>query len=127
MPLYPFAHPDTGEIKDIFFHMDDDKIYIDKKNVQWNREFHSPQLNTQGSIDPWSNKDFVGKTRKEGTIGDLLDRSSELSNQRASESGGVDPVKEKYYKKYSKNRNGAIHPDKVPKTFEDKNVKIELD
>ncbi len=127
MPLYLFIHPDTGETKDIFFHMGDEKVYTDEDGVVWRREFHSPQLNTQGSIDPWSNSDFVNKTNAKGTIGDLLDRSSELSQKRADEAGGVDPIKEKYYKKYSKERNGAVHPDKIPKTFEDKNIKIELD
>jgi len=127
MPLYPFIHPDTGEVKDIFFHMNEDKSYTDKDGVKWKRSFHSPQLNTQGSIDPWSSKDYVDKTSKGGTIGDLLDRSSELSSQRAEGNGGVDPLKEKYYKKYSKDRSGAVHPDKMPTKFEDKNVKIELD
>ena len=70
---------------------------------------------------------YVDKTSKGGTIGDLLDRSSELSSQRAEGNGGVDPLKEKYYKKYSKDRSGAVHPDKMPTKFEDKNVKIELD
>ena len=127
MPLYPFKNPKTGEIKDIFFHMNDDKKYVDEEGDEWVREYHSPQLNTQGSIDPWSNADFVNKTNKQGTIGDLLDRSADLSRQRADQNGGVDPVKEKYYKNYSKTRKGSKHPDQMPKTFEDKNIKIELD
>ena len=127
MPLYPVRNPSTGEIQDIFFHMDDDKKYIDNSGVEWIREYNSPQLNTQGSIDPWNNADFVNKTNKEGTIGDLLDRSADLSRQRADQNGGVDPIKEKYYDNYSKTRKGSKHPDKMPKTFEDKNIKIELD
>jgi len=127
MPLYPFTNPDTGEIKDIFFHMNDEKEYIDTDGTVWSREFHSPQLNTQGSIDPWNNADFVNKTNKDGTVGDLLDRSSDLSRQRASQNGGIDPVKEKFYKDYAKKRRGQKHPDKMPKTFEDKNIKIDLD
>ena len=127
MPLYPFRHPDTGEIKDIFFHMDDDKTYSDEDGVKWIREFPSPQLNTQGSIDPWNNADFVNKTNKQGTMGDLLDRSADLSRQRADQNGGVDPLKEKYYENYAKKRKGQQHPDKMPKTFENKNIKIELD
>ena len=59
-------------------------------------------------------------------MGDLLDRSADLSKERASQNGGVDPVKEKYYKQYSKDRNGSIHEDKKPKKFENKHVKIEL-
>ena len=62
-----------------------------------------------------------------GTVGDLLDKSSELSNQRAQENGGVDPLKKKYYENYSKERKGAKHPNEIKKTYESKNVKIEFD
>lgn len=127
MPLYLFSHPETGETQDVFFNMNEDKVFIDSEGVQWKREFHSPQLNTQGSIDPWSNADFVNKTNKQGTVGDLLDRSADLSRERADQNGGVDPVKEKYYENYSKTRKGSKHPDQLPKSFEDKNIKIELD
>ena len=59
-------------------------------------------------------------------MGDLLDRSADLSKERASQNGGVDPVKEKYYKEYSKKRNGALHEDKKPTSFENKHIKVEL-
>lgn len=108
--------------------MDDEKKYIDEQGLEWDRELSSPQLNTQGSIDPWNNNDFVNKTAgMKGTVGDLLDKSSELSNQRAQENGGVDPLRKKYYENYSKDRNGAKHLDQVKKTYENKNVKIEFD
>mgnify|MGYP001160803995 CR=1 FL=1 len=126
MPLYCFSNPKTGDVIDVFFHMNDDKVYIDEEGLEWKREYSSPELNANGSIDPWDSKSFVNKTSKGGTVGDLLDRSADLSKERASQNGGVDPVKEKYYKNYSKNRNGAIHEDKKPKNFENKHVKIEL-
>ena len=47
--------------------------------------------------------------------------------KRASENGGVDPLKQKYYNNYSKERNGAKHPDQVKQTYESKNVKIDFD
>ena len=128
MPIYIFSNPETKELKEVFFHMDDEKKYIDEQGLEWDRELSSPQLNTQGSIDPWSNNDFVNKTADmKGTVGDLLDKSSELSNQRAQENGGVDPLKKKYYENYSKERKGAKHLDQVKKTYENKNVKIEFD
>lgn len=127
MPLYSFSHPETGEIRDIFFNMNDSpKEYIDESGTQWVREYSCPELSTQGSIDPWSNADFVNKTKGKGTMGDLLDRSAELSSQRADQNGGIDPVKENYYKKYSKERNGSVHPDKLKTSFENKNIKIDL-
>ena len=127
MPLYTFSHPETEEIKDVFFHMNDEKKFIDEDGVEWRREYMSPELNTTGSTDPWDSKQFVEKTgATQGTIGDLLDRSADLSKERASQNGGVDPVKEKYYKNYAKKRNGAIHEDKKPKSFENKHIKIDL-
>tara|TARA_A200000159_G_C7265171_1_gene314758 strand:+ start:112 stop:495 length:384 start_codon:yes stop_codon:yes gene_type:complete len=127
MPLYLFSHPKTGEMREVFFHMNDIKYYEDESGIEWNREYGSPQLNTNGTVDPWDSKSFVDKTgSNQGKIGDLLDRSADLSKERASQNGGVDPVKEKYYKDYSKKRNGALHEDKKPTTFENKHVKVDL-
>ena len=106
--------------------MNDEKAYQDEDGLDWVREYGSPQLNTNGTTDPWSSKSFVDKTSKGGTMGDLLDRSADLSKERASQNGGVDPVKEKYYKEYSKKRNGALHEDKKPTSFENKHIKVEL-
>ena len=127
MPLYTFSHPSNGQIIDVFFHMNDEKKYIDDSGIEWVREYHSPELNATGQTNAWNSKQFVEKTgRNKGKLGDMLDLSSELSRERASQNGGLDPLKEKYYKRYSKERNGAIHPDKNPKSFENKNIKIDL-
>ena len=128
MPLYVFENPETGEIKDIFFHMNDEKEYIDENQLKWTRIYGNPQLSTTSSIDPWSNDDFVNKTADmKGTVGDLLDRSAELSSKRAEQHNGVDPLKSEYFKKYSKERQGAKHPQEKGKIYESKNVKIEFD
>ena len=127
MPLYTFSNPNTGETVDVFFNMNDEKKYIDNNGLEWKREFHSPELNSTGKTDPWNSKQFVEKTgRGKGKMGDMMDMSADLSRERASQNGGIDPLKENYYKRYSKERNGAIHPDKNPKTFENKHVKIDL-
>ena len=128
MPLYVFHHPDDeSQTKDIFFNMNDEKIYIDKDGTEWKRVFLGSQLSCNADIDPWSNSDFVNKTAgKKGTVGDIMDKSAELSAQRAKESGGIDPVKQEHYKNYAKKRQGAVHNDLKPKTFENKHVKIDL-
>ena len=59
MPMYTFEHPESGELKDVFFGMNDEKTHVDEDGVEWKRVLHSPQLNTTASIDPWSNDDFV--------------------------------------------------------------------
>lgn len=125
MPIYLFKHPDREEYEEVFFHMDEDKVFK-KEGLLWQRVYHSPNLNTEASINPWDNNDFVNKTKnKKGTIGDMMDASAELSAKRADQNGGVDPVKQKYFKDYAKKRNGTKHHlDK--KTIDTKNFKIDF-
>ena len=63
--------------------------------------------------DPNSSKDFARVTNKGGTIGDLWDRSAELSAKRADKNGGIDPVKDKFFEKYSKERGGQKHLEQI--------------
>lgn len=126
MPIYLFKHPDKEEYEEVFFGMNDKKEYTDESGIQWQRVFLGSQLSTEAKVNPWDNADFVNKTgSKKGTIGDMLDLSRDLSEQRAKENGGIDPVKQDYYKNYSKQRGGAKHPDQVKKTFENKHIRID--
>jgi|TARA_R110002167_G_scaffold110122_16_gene280463 hypothetical protein len=128
MPEYIFKHPDREEYKAVFFHMNDDKKHIDQDDVEWKRVFTSSQLNTTGAdIDPWNKNQFVEKTGKQkGTYGDLLDRSAELSQKRADQNGGVDPVKQKHFDSYAKKRGGIRHSEEKSKKIETKNIRIDL-
>ena len=127
MPIYLYEHPETEKVIEIIQSMNDEHIYVDEEGLEWKRVFLSSQLKTEASIDPWSDTDFVEKTRNtKGSYGDMLDRSAELSNKRAEQNGGVDPVKQKYYKDYSKKRGGAKHPQEIKESKkESKNVNIE--
>ena len=128
MPLYIFQHPKTSETKELFFGMNDDKKYIDESGVEWKRIYSLPQLSTESSFDPWNNNDFVNKSANmKGSVGDLLDKSAELSAKRAESNGGIDPLKQNYFKKYSEERKGAKHHLDKKKAYESKNVKIEFD
>jgi len=56
----------------------------------------------------------------------MMDLSADLSAQRAEKAGGADPVKEKFYNTYAKERRGAEHPNRLKeKGYESKNVKID--
>ena len=91
----------------------------------WKRVFHAPQASIDTKIDANKATAFLEKTRnKKGTYGDMLDYSKELSDKRADQNGGVDPVKQEYFNKYSKERNGAKHPEQM-KTFENDKVKVD--
>ena len=109
--------------------MNDDHVFVDEDGTKWNRVWYPLELNTSGEVDPWSRDDFVNKTGNDkGTIGDLLDRSTEMSQKRADQCGGVDPVKEKYYKDYAKKRGGTPHPHKTKrKSVDNKNFRIDFD
>lgn len=105
MPQYLFTN--GKDIKEIFFHMNDEKRYFEN-GLEWDRLYTIPQSSIDTKIDPYSSKDFVRATNKKGTFGEIIERSAELSDKR----GGVnDPVKQQYYKDYSKKRGGKLHKD----------------
>jgi hypothetical protein len=116
MPIYLFEHVETGEIREIVYHMNEDKTYNGeggKEKGVWKRVWLKPQMSVDAvKIDPFSSKDFVKATNKRGSLGDLFDRSAEMSAQR-EEKAGVDDVKEKFYKRYSAKRKGARHPQQT--------------
>lgn len=127
MPIYVYQNPETSELIEVIQSMKDDHVYFDEKGLEWKRVFIPSQLKTEASIDPWSQSDFVNKTSNaKGNYGDMLDRSAELSEKRAKDYGGKDPLKEKYFKKYSQDRGGAKHILDKPKSIETKNYKIDF-
>lgn len=109
MPIYLYQHPKTEKITEVYQSMEDEHIYIDPDGVKWNRVFTKPQASIDTQIDPHSSKDFVEKTRnKNATIGELWDRSAELSEKRAK-TGGRDETKIKAQESYTR-RTGKEHP-----------------
>ena len=118
MPQYSYEHPSTRETIDIIQTMSEDHKYIDSDGIEWNRVFSVPQMQFDIKVDPNSIKDFAKVTDKPGTLGDLMDRSAELSAKRADKNGGIDPVKQTYFDEYSKKRSGAKHPEEVKQNID---------
>lgn len=113
MPIYLYQHPKTKEVREVFQNMQDEHVFLDEEKVEWKRIFTVPQASIDTAIDAFSTNDFVAKTgRKKGTMGDIWDRSAELSEKRASQAGGVDPVKHQRYEDYKK-KTGKEHLDKI--------------
>ncbi len=108
MPLYTFEHPVTEEQQDVALGMNDDKVFIDENGTEWKRIFHIPNAAMDNDIDPFSKQQFLDKTNTRGTVGDLMERSKEMSEKRTNKLG-YDPMKKKYFKEYSKKRNGIKH------------------
>jgi hypothetical protein len=128
MPIYVYKHPKKEEYIEILQGMNDEHVY-EQDGLAWERVFLAPNASIDSEIDPFNGRQFVDNTAaKKGTVGDMLDYSKELSQKRAEKNGGVDPVKQKYYKNYSKTRGGAKHPKEIrEKGYESKNVKIDYD
>lgn len=127
--IYVFKHPKKEQYREIVQRINEKHEYIDSQGVAWERVFTAPQVTVDSNFDPFSEAGFAEKTgKKKGTMGDLLDRSRELSDKRAQLNGGVDPVKEKTFEDYSKKRRGLKHPND-PKRYDKLNkmgVKIDL-
>ena len=128
MPIYVYKHPEQEEYIEVLQGMNDEHVY-EQDGLAWERVFLAPNASIDSDVDPFNGRQFVDTTAaKKGTMGDMMDYSKELSLKRASKNGGVDPVKQKYYKKYSDERNGTKHPQQIKdKGYESKNVKIEYD
>lgn len=124
MPQYLFESIDNPEITEYFFFTMKEvpavsQEWVDEKGLKWKRIFTVPNASVDGNINPYSSVDFIRKTEnKKGTLGDIMDKSRELSEKRAKTTG-KDPVKEKYFEQYSKQRRGRKHIE------ESKNTKIE--
>ncbi len=114
MPQYVFAKvSDPSVTQDLVYSMKEVPsvgTVISIEGVKWKRVFTRPQASFDTRVDPHSAKDYVKATSRAGSVGDLWDRSQELSQKRAQKEGGVDPVKQTYLKDYSRRHKGAKHP-----------------
>ena len=121
MPLYLYENKETGQTVEVFQGMSDAHVYHGpdgKEKGLWSRVFVNPNLSFDTNVDPFDKKSFLNSTtNKNDTYGDLFDRSKEASEIRASKNDGKDPIKEKYYENYSKERNGKLHPAQQKEKF----------
>lgn len=109
MPQYLYRNPKTGETKEVTQRMSEPHIYTEK-GVEWERVFFAPRAAVDTQIDPRSSRDFAAKTaNKKGSVGDLFDRSKEMSLKR-KDKDGVDTVKQAWAENYSKTRRGRKLP-----------------
>lgn len=128
MPYYAFCKDD--EYHEVFFHMNDDKSYNGPEGDEeglWKRVWTVPQMSIATRIDPFSKKDWNAATQnKNYSLGDMWDKSAEISSERAEKAGGEDPVKREYFDDYAKKRKGQTHPQDHKSGFETKDVKVEF-
>lgn len=83
----------------------------EENGIKFSRIWTKPQMNVDSiELDIYSKKDFARVTNKGGSIGDLWDRSAELSEKRAQKEGS-DPLKESYFEDYKKKHKGTSHSE----------------
>ena len=127
-----FYNTETDEYREVEMSMKEYAPYRGENGNEdcWERVYDTPQISmgnsTAKKVNPYSQKEFVERTGKmKGNFGDMFDYSKELSDRRAKDHGGVDPVKEKYFRNYEKKTGKKHLADK--KSYESKNVRIDYD
>lgn len=116
MPLYEYVNPNDPEEKMILLQTMHEEHSYTVGGVKWDRVWTVPQIAMDTKFD--TEKKFLDKTAKGGTMGDLWEMAGEASEKRAEKNGGIDPVKENFTKKTGK---------KLPKKRTNaKDVKIEI-
>lgn len=125
MPIYSYYNPDNeSEIVDVVQGMNDEHVFF-KDGKKWNRKFYAPMACIDSDIDPNNREEFARRAAKYSTIGDLADKSRELSEKR-KEKEGFDPVEKKFFQDYSASRKGARHPKDLPKKVETKHATVDF-
>ena len=126
MPQYTFTNHDESEYLDVFFHMNDKKVFIGPDGKEWRRVYTSPNASIDSKIDPFSSRDFVEKTgRKKDNYGSLLDRAKEASIARTQKEG-FDPVKKKWLDTYEKTNNTKFFDSSKDKVIKKNGVTIDF-
>ena len=96
--------------------------YIDESGVVWNRVFTAPNAGVDTvKLNPFSPKDFLKKTSNQGCVGDLMDRSKEMSEKRKQKEG-FDPIQQKYFTDYSNKRKGHRHSEQIKQDLKTKGI-----
>lgn len=111
MPIYLYSNPkDENEVEEVIQSVHDEHVYS-KDGVKWTRVFTVPTASVDSKWDENNPQDFVEKSKgKKGTIGNLMEKSAELSAKRKKRYG-KDKFKEQFYSDYKKNHSGKDHPD----------------
>lgn len=107
MPQFLFQHPKTGEIVEVFQSCNDVHEFS-RDGVKWERVWTVPNAGIDTNIDPFDKRKFIDKTYQgKVKLGDMWAMSGEMSEKRKQKLGTkTDPVKEKYKKQYSEERQG---------------------
>lgn len=111
MPQYIFQ---SGKLfSEFFFKMNDAPSIGSEVKIEgkvWKRIPSLPQASFDTSVNAFSDKDLMGKTNKQSTLGDLQDFARDMSDKRKQKEG-FDQKQKDYFKSWSKLRCGRLHPE----------------
>jgi hypothetical protein len=114
MPLYIYQDTKTDRFREVVQTMSEEHVYFEDDR-EWARVFTLPQASIDANWDCNSSADFVEKTKnKKGSMGDIWDKSRELSEERKKDRG-TDSLRESKLQSYEK-ETGKRHPDRAKKT-----------
>jgi predicted nucleic acid-binding Zn ribbon protein len=124
MPVYIYEHPTTRRVVEIVQKMNDVHEYVEN-GIRFRRVFVNPQAAIDTKVDPFSKADFMRRTNKRMTYGEMMDEAADLSDKRAKKLG-KDPIKEKVIADYER-RTKKPHPSrkKGKQRFENKHFILE--
>lgn len=135
MPVFEFQHEESGEIISVLVAISEPdearhKQIVDGKTYK--RLYSAPIAAKDTLVKDATNQDFKRVTQgKNLTVGQMWEISKEMSEQRQDKNGGIDPVKEQFYKDYEK-KTGGKHIDikkreaieKAKKKMEEMGIKV---
>ena len=112
MPVHNFQNEKTGKIISVLVSIKEPvknhQIQIEDGEV-YKRVYDMPSMSMDVKMGDLTKEDFIRSTSsKNYTIGNMMDISKEMSEDRAKRNGGKDPVKEKMYADYEK-KTGKKH------------------
>ena len=110
MPVFLYKDSRNGKIHEIIQRMSEKHEAFSSDGFKLERIFTIPRASVDTKISPYSAKEFVAKTAKNGmTLGEMQDLSAELSEKRGGITG-QDEIREKAEKSYETMTNGKKHP-----------------
>jgi phage terminase small subunit len=114
MPAYDFQCEETGEIISVYVPLkapNRQRQIQKRKGKVYKRIYSAPTAAVDSRVKDASKEDFRRMTTgKKLSVGDMWDISKDMHQHRADKNGGVDEVKEQYYRDYER-QNKVKHPD----------------
>lgn len=115
MPVHEFVNESTGKTVEVYVPINAPTSEHHTQMIEgvaYKRVYSAPLAAVDTSHGDATKEDFKRlTTNKKGlTVGQMWEMSAEMSQHRADKNGGVDTVKESFYKNYEK-EVGKPHPD----------------